>query len=145
MDFTRDPEGFFTYITSVKRDWDRASSRFLGLVEHWQDLSLNHFAGVTSITAKERSIEGEVLGKQFFIELSPISADKAGLAEAILFLRKSGGSKSELGRFNISRDGAIFSANGSLLVDPEIQGYSYKIFSTVLQAVLEAPTPFELK
>lgn len=145
MDFTRDPEDFISYIATVKRDWTRASSEFLGLVDHWLDLSLNHFAGMTAISVKERSIEGEVLGKQFSIELSPISVDKAGFAEAVLFLRRIGGSKSELGRFNVRRDGSIFSSGGALLLDSDINGYSYRVFSTVLQAVIEAPVPVDVK
>ncbi|NNA56361.1 hypothetical protein [Pseudomonas koreensis] len=145
MDFTRDPENFINYIAQVKRDWTRASSEFLGLVDHWQDLSLNHFAGMTAISAKERSIEGEVLGKQFSIELSPISVDKAGFAEAVLFLHKNGVAKSELGRFNVRRDGSIFNSDGSLLLDSDINGYSYRIFSTVLHAVIEAPVPVDSK
>ncbi|EJZ58509.1 hypothetical protein I1A_002837 [Pseudomonas fluorescens R124] len=145
MDFTRDPENFINYIAQVKRDWTRASSEFLGLVDHWQDLSLNHFAGMTAISAKERSIEGEVLGKQFSIELSPISVDKAGFAEAVLFLHKNGAAKSELGRFNVRRDGSIFNSDGSLLLDSDISGYSYRIFSTVLHAVIEAPVPVDSK
>ncbi|RON05184.1 hypothetical protein [Pseudomonas brassicacearum] len=145
MDFTRDPNDFLSYIATVKRDWTRASSEFLGLVEHWQDLSMNSFAGMTAVAAKERSIEGEVLGKQFSIELSPISLDKAGLAEAVLFLRQIGGSKSELGRFSVRRDGAIFGGDGSILVDPQDNHYSYKIFTTVLQTVVEAPAPVDAK
>ena len=78
MDFTRDANDFLSYITTVKRDWDRASSELLDLVEHWQDLSMKHFTGMTSIAAKERSIEGEVLGKQFSIEINPISRIKLG-------------------------------------------------------------------
>lgn len=145
MDFTRAPEEFISYIAIVKRDWTRASSEFLGLVDHWQDLSLNNFAGMTAISAKEGRIEGEVLGKQFFIELSPISVDKAGFAEAVLFLRRIGGSNSELGRFNVRRDGSIFSSDGSLLLDSDINGYSYRIFSTVLRAVIEAPVTVDSK
>lgn len=145
MDFTRDPNDFLSYIATVKRDWTRASSELLGLVDHWQDLSMNSFAGMTSVAVKERSIEGEVLGKQFSIQLSPISLDKAGFAEAVLFLHQIVGSKSELGRFNVRRDGAIFGNDGLLLVDPQDNHYSYKVFTAVLQAVVEAPTPVDAK
>ncbi|WP_415769974.1 hypothetical protein [Pseudomonas sp. LB3P38] len=141
MDFTRDPNNFLRYIATVKRDWTHASAEFLGLVEHWQKLSINHFIGMTSVAAKERSIEGEVLGKQFSIELNPISLDKAGLVEAVLFLCQVGGSKSQIGRFSIRRDGAIVSSDGSVLVNPQDDRYSYQIFATILQAVIEAPTP----
>ncbi|MCY1259024.1 hypothetical protein D9M68_39620 [compost metagenome] len=143
MDFTRDPNDFFSYITTVKRDWACASSELLDLVEHWQDLSMKHFAGMTSIAAKERSIEGEVLGKQFSIEINPISLHKAGLAEAVLFLRQVGGSKSELGRFSVRRDGAILSSDGLVLVYPQDDHYSYQIFTTIMHAVIEAPTPVD--
>lgn len=145
MDFTHDPNDFLSYIATVKREWTRASSNFLGLVEHWQDLSMNNFAGISSVAAKEHSVEGEVLGKQFTIDLSPISQDRTGLAEAVLFLRQIGGSKSELGRFRIRRDGAILSTGGETLLEPEDNHYSYRIFTTVLRAVVEAPAPTDTK
>lgn len=140
MDFTQDPQNFLRNISAVKRDWTHASSKFLSHVGHWQKLSKHHFIGMTSISADERSIQGEVLGKQFSIDLNPISSDKTGLAEAVLFLCQSG-ERSQLGRFNVRRDGAILSSDGSVLVSPQEDRYSYKIFATILQAVIDAPTP----
>lgn len=140
VEFMQDPSYFLRNISTVNRDWTRASAHILDQVGHWQDLSTHHFMGMTSVIAKERSIEGEVLGKQFLIELNPISSEKAGLAEAVLFLCQ-GGERSQLGRFSIRHDGAVLNADGAVLVSPEEDRYSYKIFATILQSVIDAPTP----
>ncbi|WP_030130824.1 hypothetical protein [Pseudomonas sp. QTF5] len=139
MDFTHDPDDFVAYISSVKRDWTRASSDFLGLVEHWRDLSEQSFANISSVSTEGNSIKGEVLGKLFTIELSPIAEDQIGYAQAVLLSRKVGNAQSEIGRFRIRRDGSIVDIEGTTVVNGEDNHYSYKVFTSVLRAVIEAP------
>ena len=141
MDFTHDPNEFVGYLASVKRDWTRASKNFLELVEHWQEVSKVHFENLVDVkrATEGNSIEGEVLGKLFSIELSPISQDKVGYAEAVLSTHKIGGARSEIGRFYIHRDGSILGTDGAALVDPQDNLFSYKIFTSIVRAVVEAP------
>lgn len=141
MDFTRNPEEFPSYLSKVKRDWTSASSSFLGLVENWQEISNAYFANLVDVTLaqEENSIEGKVLDKIFSIELSSLALDQAGCAEAVLLTHQIGGGKVEIGRFRIHRDGDILSVDGTKLIDAGDGFYSYKIITSVLRAVMEAP------
>lgn len=142
MDFTRNPEEFPGYLSKVKRDWTYASSTFLGLVENWQEISKAYFADLVDVklAQEENSIEGKMLDKIFSIKLSLLAVEQAGYAEAVLLTHQIGGGKVEIGRFRIHRDGGILSVDGTTLIDAGDRFYSYKIITSVLRAVMEAPT-----
>jgi hypothetical protein len=141
MDFTRNPEEFPVYISKIKRDWTYASSNFLGLVEHWQELSKTYLADLADVKLAQEanSIEGKVLDKNFSIELILLALEQVGYAEAVLLTHQIGGGKVEIGRFLIHRDGNILDVDGSILIDAGDRFYSYKIFTSVLHSVMEAP------
>ena len=141
MDFTRNPEEFPVYISKVKRDWTYASENFLGRVEHWQELSKGYFADIVDVKLAQEanSIEGKVFDKNFSIVLSFLTVEETGYAEAVLLIHQIGGGKVEIGRFRIHRDGNILAVDGTKLMDAGEHYYSYKIFTSVLRAVMEAP------
>ena len=141
MDFTRNPQEFPSYLSKVKRDWTYTSSNFLGLVENWQEISKAYFADLVDVrlAQEENSIEGEILDKVFSIKLSSLAIEQAGYAEAVLLTHQIGGGKVEIGRFRIHRDGGILGVDGTTLIDAGDGFYSYKIFTSVLRAVMEAP------
>jgi hypothetical protein len=141
MDFTRNPEEFPVYISKIKRDWTYASSTFLGLVDNWQEISKAYFADLVDVklAQEENCIEGKMLDKIFSIKLSLLAVGQAGYAEAVLLTQQIGSGKVEIGRFRIHRDGNILDVDGTTLIDSGDRFYSYKIFTSVLHTVLEAP------
>ncbi|CAH0179388.1 hypothetical protein SRABI123_01398 [Pseudomonas sp. Bi123] len=140
MDFTRDPQEFSSYLNIVKRDWGRASQQFTALVEHWQSVTAQYYPDLVEIGPAEEPniIKGKVLGKSFLLELNPCAKDKIGYAEVVLSTNKPGYSSAELGRFHFLRDGSAVGIDGTVLADPNANLYSYGIFTSILQAVLEA-------
>jgi hypothetical protein len=141
MDFTRNPEEFPVLLATVKRDWDYASEKLLDLVEHWQELSKQYFANLVevSLVADQKRIEGKVLDKAFTLQLSHITLEKSGYAEVVLLISQLGGGQLELDRFHVDRNGIILGADGETLLDANDRYYSYKIITSILRAVIEAP------
>lgn len=141
MDFTRDPEAFPVLLATVKRDWGYASEKLFDLVEHWKELSKQYFADLVEVNldADAKSIEGKVLDKSFTLQLSHLTLDSAGYAEAVLLVNQLGGGKLELDRFRIDRNGVIWGVNAEKLLDSNDRFYSYKIITSILRAVIETP------
>jgi hypothetical protein len=138
MDFTRDPEEFPVLLATVKRDWGYASEKLFDLVEHWQELSKQYFGSLVdvSLDADAKSIEGKVLDKSFSLQLSHVTLDNAGYAEAVLLTNQLGGGKLELDRFRVDRNGVIWGVNAEKLLDSNDRFYSYKIITSILRAVM---------
>lgn len=141
MDFTHDPEEFPVLLATVKRDWDYASEKLFDLVEHWQELSARYFAGLVEVNlnADQKCFEGKVLGKSFVLQLSHLTEGKTGYAEAVLLINQLGSGKSELDRFLVDRNGVIRQTDGVQLLDANDRYYSYRILTSILRAVIEAP------
>jgi len=141
MDFTRNPEEFPVLLATVKRDWGYASEKLFDLVEHWQELSKKYFASLVDVNlnADAQSIEGKVLDKSFTLQLSHLTVDSAGYAEAVLLVNQVGGGRLELDRFRVDRNGIIWGVNAEKLLDSNDHFYSYKIITSILRAVIEAP------
>ncbi|KJZ38991.1 hypothetical protein [Pseudomonas fluorescens] len=140
MDFTRDSQEFSGFIQTVKRDWNRALTEFMVLVDHWRSIATEYHQGLVEIgLTEENVINGNVLGKPFLIELVPFAKDQVGCAEVILSASKSGCASVELSRFYFYRDGRIVGPNGAVLIDSQADRHSYSIYTAILRTVLEAP------
>lgn len=142
MDFTRDPEEFSGYLNTVKRDWTGASREFMALLGHWQSITAQYYPDLVEIGGAEatNTIKGKVLGKPFLLELNPLAKDQIGYAEAVLSTSSLRGASVELDRFLIRRDGTLVGVDGAVLTDPESNMHSYRIFTSILRAVVEAPS-----
>ena len=141
MDFTRNPEEFPVLLATVKRDCGYASEKLFDLVEHWQELSKKYFASLVDVNlnADAQSLEVKVLDKSFTLQLSHLTVDSAGYAEAVLLINQVGGGRLELDRFRVDRNGIIWGVNAEKLLDSNDRFYSYKIITSILRAVIEAP------
>lgn len=141
MDFTNNPEEFPVLLATVKRQWGYASEKLLDLIEHWQELSEKYFANLVevSLVADEQRIDGKVLGKAFTLKLGHITIGKSGYTEAVLLLNQEDGGKFELDRFHVDQNGMILAPGGETLLDTNDRYYSYKIFTSILRVVIEAP------
>lgn len=141
MDFTQEPDAFISYISRVNRDVTRARDTFLGLIDHWKLLSEKKFGGLTSVELlpENKGFSGTALGRNFTIDISPIAAESVGLIEAIVAVMALDGSKSEVGRFRVNRDGDLVTNDLPDAGNSYNDMVSIKIFMGVLRAVLEAP------
>jgi len=141
MDFTNNPEEFPVLLATVKRQWGYASEKLLDLIAHWQELSEKYFANLVevSLVADEQRIDGKVLGKAFTLKLGHITIGKSGYTEAVLLLNQEDGGKFELDRFHVDQNGMILAPGGETLLDTNDRHYSYKIFTSILRVVIEAP------
>ncbi|KFF82333.1 hypothetical protein [Pseudomonas syringae] len=146
MEFLQEPQNFAVILSSVKRDWAKAEENFFFLVGHWQGLCVNHFGGLISIIkVDEKSVlQGVVLNKSYAVELRPIAIKGKGFAEVVIKVLFSQHEVSEAGRFLVDRNGSVVQEDGSVVVDADTDLGSARIFTTIVNAVLETPYPSSL-
>jgi hypothetical protein len=142
MDFEQDPDVFPSYLGMVKRDWAKAVENFVELATHWEQLSGDFFPGVSVKRADDGcSLEGDVVGKRFSVEIKPLAFEKACFAEALVFVKFSDEIKVEAARFLLNRRGFVVDSEGAVQVDTEDGEGSARIFASVIRTVIQLPTP----
>lgn len=143
MEFVQEPQEFASYLGNAKREWAKAQENFLGLVEHWQRLCVEHFGGLVSVVQVEAKpvLQGVVIDKGYAVELRPITVQGSGFGEVIIKVLFSDEVHAEAGRFLINRRGHVVKQDGTILVDVDSDFGSATIFTSIAKAVLETPYP----
>lgn len=141
MDFMQDPEVLTSYLGMVKRDWAKSAEHFVELAEHWDRLTGDFFPGVSLTRAEDGcSLEGDVVGKRFVVEIKPLAFENACFAETLVFV-KFCDSKVEVARFLLNRRGYVVDSDGAVQVDTDSGEGSARIFASIIRTVIQFPTP----
>lgn len=144
MDFTQDPEEITSYLAIVNRDWNRAKDSFAELSKHWEGLGAEFFPGVSINRSTDGStVTGDVLGKNFSIEIGPLAFDKACFAQVLVKVKFSE-TQFEAGRFLLNRRGQVVDNQGAVVVDTESGEGSARVLASIIRLIAEHSAPVSI-
>lgn len=141
MDFTHDPEMITSYLSMVKRDWNRAQNSFAELTKHWEGLGAEYFPGVSLNRSTDgTTLSGDVLGKQFSVEILPLAFESACFAQVLVKV-KSSEIFFEAARFLLNRRGQVVDSDGAVLVDTEAGEGSARVYTSIIRTIASQSAP----
>lgn len=145
MDIIQDINTLQIQITRYKSAWKSIEEQLELFTQHWPVLCEQYFAQAASIKKSEAAVwqmDGQVLGKPFSVRATPLAmgdAEKPKLyAELVITVPKLNGEAVELSRMMIDRDSELFSLAGEKLLGNHDEYASYKLFASLINAVLRA-------
>lgn len=138
-DFAYDHDDFRKMLSKGKRGFDLAASKIAQNVEHWQELQEEYFKNQLSISTSDdkKTISGNILGKNFRMNLLPHVSDEGGDALVILSVKDVVSEKySEIDRYLFAVTGDILSSDRELLLGWDHDYQSFKHLISVARRVL---------
>lgn len=144
MEIIQDADKLPYQINRYKSAWEAIKETLEDLEQNWASLCARHFAQAVHIERAQTTVwqlNGNAFGKPFTIQASPLSLGEEEppklYAELLITMRSiKGGEPIELGRLLIDRGSELFSAEGEALLDSYDDRWSYKLFASIINAVL---------
>ncbi|SEC74835.1 hypothetical protein [Pseudomonas anguilliseptica] len=133
-------------IARFKTAWKSIGEQLDHFAEHWPGLCEKNFAQAASIQKVKASIwqmDGKVLDKLFSVQATPLvlgdnESPKIYAELVITTPNTKNGETVELGRMLIDRESELFSTSGEKLLANHDDYASYKLFTSIINAVLRA-------
>lgn len=142
-DFKFDADAFKKQIGVRRTDVNAATTKLLSYVAHWDEIGRDYLGGIVSVTAvpEDKRIDGDVLGKRFFIRYVAYGLEGAGNLEASLSIKDLvNGEAIEIKSFLVSRTGTFLSLDEQELLSLEDPEFAYKSLVAILRSVMTAPS-----
>lgn len=144
MEIIQDVNRLPYQINRYKSAWAAIKETLEHFEQFWPSLCEKHFAQAVHIERAQATVwqlNGNAFGKPFTIQASPLSLgeeESPKLYAELLITMPSikGGDPVELGRLLIDRESELFSAEGEKLLDNYDDRGSYKLFTSIINAVL---------
>lgn len=146
MEIVQDINQLPYQVARFKAAWKSIGEQLDYFVEHWPAICEKHFAQAASIEKAKTSIwqmDGKALGKPFSVQATPLvmgdeESQKLYAELVIITPNTKNGESVELGRLLIDRESEVFSASGDKLLGNHDDYASYKLFSSIINAVLRS-------
>lgn len=137
-DFEFDHNEFEAVLARTSRDCTRATERLIELFELWEGFADRYFdKKVAFVRAPDGShYSGEIISKKFTVRWAQVALNNRGYAEVLATTQTLGGETSEIARFLISSNGALYSSDAEELHSSFAEYHAYKAFIVLLRRVL---------
>ncbi|MGK4310066.1 hypothetical protein ACSMFX_17985 [Pseudomonas mosselii] len=144
MEIIQDVNQLPMQIARYKSAWKSIEEQLEHFEQFWPTLCEKYFANAIHIERAKTTmwqIDGTAFGKPFTIQATPLAlgeGDATKLYAELLITMPSikGGDPAELGRMLIDRESELFSAEGEKLLGNYDDRASYKLFTSIINAVL---------
>lgn len=140
-DFDFDVLGFRQRLGARKFDVQSAQDYINELGRRWAEPGQGHFKDVVSVTFNtvESRFEGDVLGRKFTINYTPIGSEGEGVIEAVLCTQDLiNGQPIAIASFLVTARGCILSMDGKKHLDLDDRGADLKLLAAVAKRVINA-------
>lgn len=144
MEIIQDVNKLPFQIARYKSAWKSIEEQLEHFEQFWPSLCGQYFANAVHIERAKASmwqLDGTAFGKPFRIQASPLAQgdDESPKLYAELVITMPSimnGDSVELGRMLIDRESELFSADGEKLMGNYDDRASYKLFTSIINAVL---------
>lgn len=144
MEIIQDVNQIPSQIARFKRAWKSIEEQLEHFEQFWPSLCVQYFTNAAHIERAKVTtwqLNGNVFGKPFTVHASPLAlGDEESpkfYAELVVMTPSiMGGEAVELGRLLIDRESELFSADGEKLMGNYDHQASYKLFTSIINAVL---------
>lgn len=140
-DFEYDQQDFPAAFSKAEIGYRRSKQELLENVAHWQSLADRHFNNIKfTVSPGSELIEGEVIGKKFQIQISPLTVGESTYALAVLAVIDGRTGKGfEVARFLGDVDGGVRSLAGEVLLNQQEESHvSYRLLIALIRKVLSS-------
>lgn len=144
MEIIQDVNQLPMQIARYKRAWESIEEQLEHFEQFWPTLCEKYFANAVHIERAKASIwqlDGKAFGKPFTVQASPLALgdDESSKLYAELVITMPsimGGEAVELARMLMDRESELFSAEGEKLLGNYDDRASYRLFTSIINAVL---------